>query len=84
MIHTDPSQVTETCPFEFNFNPATFKVGDVVSYRVPERFGDMPFVGSLVEVSDDGVTIVPYGHTQPRMPGTRARRPEVSAQAALG
>ena len=24
----------EACPFEFNFDPATFKAGDTVSYRV--------------------------------------------------
>jgi hypothetical protein len=24
----------EDCPFQFNFDPATFKVGDTVSYRV--------------------------------------------------
>ena len=39
-----------SCPFEFNFDPEAFKVGDVVSYRVPERFDDMPFVGTLTAV----------------------------------
>ena len=45
----------EKCPFEFNFDPATFKTGDVVSYRVPESFGEMPFVGTLLSVHDDYV-----------------------------
>ena len=29
----------EACPFKFNFDPGTFKVGDLVSYRVPDAFG---------------------------------------------
>jgi len=75
----------ETCPFEFNFDPASFKVGDVVSYRVSERFGDMPFVGTLVAVADDHVLISPNdpGDPERRMRGTRTSRPEVSAQEAL-
>jgi len=39
-----------SCPFEFNFDPATFKVGDVVSYRVTGSLEGMPFVGTLLEV----------------------------------
>ena len=45
------------CPFEFNFDAATFKVGDVVSYRVTGSLADMPFVGTLLEVHDDHVVI---------------------------
>lgn len=45
------------CPFEFNFDPATFKVGDTVSYRVTGSLEGFPFVGTLVEVHDDHVVI---------------------------
>jgi hypothetical protein len=75
----------EKCPFEFNFDPATFRVGDLVSYRVPERFDDMPFVGTLLEVGDDYVVISPNDPADPdrRMRGTRESRPVVSAAQAL-
>ena len=75
----------ESCPFEFNFDPATFKVGDVVSYRVPESFGEMPFVGQILEVHDDHVVISPNDPTDPdrRMKGTRDSRPIVSKADAL-
>lgn len=75
------------CPFEFNFDPATFKAGDIVSYRVPEAFQDMPFVGELLEVHDDHVILHHYGEPadqiQP-MRGTREDRPAVSKADALG
>jgi hypothetical protein len=76
----------EKCPFEFNFDPATFKVGDVVSYRVPESFGDMPFVGSLLEVHENYVVISANDPSDPdrRMRGTRDSRPVVSAKEAVG
>jgi hypothetical protein len=76
----------ERCPFEFNFDPATFKIGDVISYRVPERFEDMPFVGTLMSVHDDHVLISPNDPSDPdrRMRGTRESRPVVSASEALG
>lgn len=76
----------ETCPFEFNFDPATFKVGDIVSYRIPEQFGEMPFVGSILAVHEDWVEISPNDPTDPdrRMRGTRTSRPEVGAKEALG
>ena len=74
-----------SCPFEFNFEPATFKVGDLVSYRVPERFGEMPFVGTLLAVYDDYVEISPNDPNDPdrRMKGTRHSRPVVTAKEAL-
>lgn len=81
--------VTESetqCPFEFNFDPATFKVGDIVSYQVPEAFGDMPFVGELVWVEDDHVILRHYGvptGEQKNMRGTRESRPVVSKAEAL-
>jgi len=66
------------CPFEFNFDPATFKVGDIVSYRV-DTMGDFPFVGTLTEVHDDYVLIAgdPQDETQVYR-GTRESRPMVS------
>jgi hypothetical protein len=76
----------EKCPFEFNFDAATFKVGDMISYRVSEKFGEMPFVGTLLEVHSDYVVISPNDPSDPdrRMRGTRDSRPEVSAAEALG
>lgn len=68
----------DDCPFEFNFDAATFKVGDTVSYRVTGNFDGFPFVGTLVEVHDDHVVISP-GPTEPdaRYRGTRESRPVV-------
>ncbi|MET0547156.1 MAG: hypothetical protein ABWZ40_12670 [Caulobacterales bacterium] len=45
------------CPFEFNFDPSTFKVGDMVSFRIPSQFGEMPFVGTILAVHDDHVEL---------------------------
>lgn len=75
----------ENCPFEFNFDPATFKVGDTVSYRVTERFDDMPFVGTLTGVGKDWVEISADDPSDPdrRMRGSRESRPVVSAKEAL-
>lgn len=72
----------EDCPFAFNFDASTFKVGDTVSYRVTgnSTFAGMPFVGELVEVHDDHVIIAPDSN-EPALHyhGTRESRPEVSA-----
>ena len=67
----------EDCPFEFNFDPATFKVGDTVSFRV-STMGEFPFAGPLVEVHDDYVIIAgdPLDPTV-RYTGTRESRPMV-------
>lgn len=75
----------EDCPFSFNFDPATFKVGDTVSYRVPEAFGDFPFVGTIVGVSEAYIEISPNDPTTPdkRMKGTRESRPVVAKAEAL-
>lgn len=75
----------ENCPFEFNFDPATFKAGDVVSYRVPDQFGDFPFVGTILAVYDDYIEISPNDPTEPgkRMKGTRESRPNVASAEAL-
>lgn len=75
----------DACPFEFNFDPATFKPGDMVSYRVPEAFPDFPFVGTILTVHDDYIEISPNDPTTPdkRMRGTRESRPIVSQADAL-
>lgn len=66
------------CPFEFNFEPATFKVGDTVSYRVTGSLADWPFVGTLLEVHEDHV-IIGADPLKPelRYRGTRESRPLV-------
>jgi len=67
-----------SCPFEFNFDPATFKVGDVVSYRVTGSLDGFPFVGELVEVHDDHVMLLSEpGKPESRVRGTRESRPVV-------
>ena len=70
--------VDGSCPFEFNFDPTTFKVGDMVSYRVTGSLEGMPFVGTLLEVHDDHVVISP-GESDPdsRYRATREDRPVV-------
>jgi hypothetical protein len=75
----------ESCPFSFNFDATTFKPGDMVSYRVPERFDEMPFVGTLLEVGEDYVIISPNDPMDPdrKMRGTRENRPAVSVADAL-
>lgn len=67
----------EDCPFAFNFDAASFKVGDTVSYRV-STMDDWPFVGTLLEVHADHVVISP-GPAEPdaRYKGTRESRPLV-------
>lgn len=72
----------EACPFEFNFDAATFKVGDVVSYRVTGSLEGFPFAGTLLEVHDDHV-IISAGEDDSRMRGTREDRPVVQEADAL-
>ncbi|MEY2952126.1 MAG: hypothetical protein RLZZ401_213 [Pseudomonadota bacterium] len=76
---------SEPCPFTFNFDPASFKVGDMVSYRIPDRFDDFPFVGTLVAVHADHVEICANDPMAPdkRMRGTRESRPVVLSADAL-
>ena len=73
-----------SCPFEFNFDPATFKAGDVVSYRVTGSLADWPFVGTLTEVHDDHVMLVADA-TDPNsiVRGTRESRPLVLGEDVL-
>ena len=68
----------EVCPFEFNFDEKTFKVGDTVSYRVGGSLEGFPFVGTLIEVHDDYVLIAGDPHEpEKRYRGTRESRPQV-------
>lgn len=75
----------ERCPFSFNFDAASFRPGDLVSYRVPARFDDFPFVGVLVAVFDDHVLISPNDPATPgkQMRGTRESRPVVALSEVL-
>ena len=74
----------EACPFEFNFDPATFKAGDVVSYRVTGSLEGFPFAGTLLEVHDDHVIIsADVNDNNSRMRGTREDRPVVQEADAL-
>jgi hypothetical protein len=67
------------CLFDFNLEPATFKVGDLVSYRVPGRFNDFPFMGTIVAVHEDSIEIC-SDPTDPNgvMKATRESRPIVA------
>ncbi|MDF2638421.1 MAG: hypothetical protein K0R64_1405 [Novosphingobium lindaniclasticum] len=68
----------EVCPFAFNFDEKTFKVGDMVSYRVNGGLEGLPFVGTLVEVHDDHVVITgDPSEPEKRYRGTRESRPQV-------
>jgi hypothetical protein len=73
----------ESCPFQFNFDPASFAVGDTVSYRVPS-LGDFPFAGTITAVHQDYIEIVDAGEAGKTMRASRAARPVVSDQDALG
>lgn len=73
-----------SCPFEFNFDPATFKVGDVVSYRVTGSLEGFPFMGTLIEVHDDHVILQSEpDNPNGRVRGTRESRPVVQEADAL-
>lgn len=68
----------EDCPFEFNFDPETFKVGDTVSYSVTGSLEGMPFAGQLLEVHDDYVVIAGDANDPAvRYRATRESRPVV-------
>lgn len=75
----DMASGDENCPFEFNFDPATFKAGDTVSYRVTGSLADFPFVGTLLEVHEDHVVISgDPNDPDSRMRATRESRPVVA------
>lgn len=66
------------CPFQFNVDPATFKVGDAVSYRVTGSLEGFPFAGVLLEVHEDHVVLTSDPEDKAsRMRATREARPVV-------
>jgi len=68
----------ENCPFEFNFDEKTFKVGDTVSYRVTGSLEGFPFVGTLLEVGEDYVILSGDANDpDSKYRGTRESRPLV-------
>ena len=68
----------EVCPFEFNFDEKTFKIGDTVSFRVSGSLEGFPFVGRLVEVHEDFVMIAGDPNEPEKLyRGTRESRPMV-------
>ncbi|MES2158398.1 MAG: hypothetical protein V4512_11385 [Pseudomonadota bacterium] len=70
-----------SCPFTFNTDPATFKVGDEVSYRVTGSLEGFPFAGVLLEVHEDHVVLTSDADdTNSRMRATRESRPVVREQ----
>lgn len=70
----------ESCPFAFNFDAESFKVGDTVSYRVTGSLDGFPFAGELLEVHDDYVIIAGDANDPSvRYRGTRESRPVVDA-----
>ena len=73
----------EKCPFEFNFDPASFKVGDTVSYRVP-RLAGFPFAATIKAVHGDYIEIVDASEPEKVLRATRESRPVVRDEDALG
>ena len=71
------------CPFEFNFDPSTFKVGDTVSYRVPS-LGDFPVAAVSKAVHEGYIEIADRGERDKCVRATRESRPVVSDADALG
>jgi hypothetical protein len=66
------------CPFSFNTDPATFRVGDSVSYRVTGSLAGFPFAGVLLEVHEDHVVLTSDPDDKAsRMRATREARPVV-------
>jgi len=65
-------------PFDFNFDPMTFKIGNVVSYRVSGSRAGWPLAGTLIEVHHDHVIIsADPDDPSSRLRGTRESRPLV-------
>jgi hypothetical protein len=71
------------CPYKFNFDPSTFKVGDTVSYRVP-KLGEFPFAAEIKAVYDDYIEISDYGEPDKCLRATRESHPIVADAEALG
>ncbi|WP_419709653.1 hypothetical protein [Pseudomonas sp. NFX224] len=72
-----------SCPFVFNFDPSTFKVGDTISYRV-DSMGDFPFVATIVGLHGNYLEIVDQSAPERVMKATKESRPMVAATEALG
>lgn len=72
----------EKCPFEFNFDPSSFKVGDTVSYRVP-TLGEWPFVATIKAVHEEYIEIVDASEPDRVLRATRASRPVVADDEAM-
>lgn len=72
----------EKCPFEFNFEPDTFKVGDTVSYRVPSLSG-FPFAATIAAVHADYIEIIDASEPGKTLRASRESRPVVSDEDAL-
>ncbi len=70
--------MTESCPFQFNFDPASFKVGDTVSYRDPQLFGAQ-LAATIAEVHADHLVIVDVSEPGRPLRATRESRPVVKA-----
>jgi hypothetical protein len=70
------------CPYKFNFEPSTFKVGDTVSYRVP-KLGEFPFAAEIRAVYDDYIEISDYGEPEKCLRATRESHPVVADADAL-
>jgi len=71
------------CPYKFNFEPSTFKVGDTVSYRVP-KLGEFPFAAEIRAVYEDYIEISDYGEPEKCLRATRESHPVVADADALG
>lgn len=67
-----------SCPFTFNTEPASFAVGDMVSYRVDGSLEGFPFAGTLMEVHDDYVIVASDPEDKSTwLRATRESRPKV-------
>jgi hypothetical protein len=78
-IRQETAMTEEKCPYDFNFDPTTFKVGDWVSYRVPSIDPGFPFAGVLLEVHDDYVVVTSNPNDpSERYKASRESRPVVA------
>ena len=73
---------TGACPFAFNFDASSFKIGDTVSYRVPKLDG-FPFVAQITGVYEDYIEIVDASEPDKVLRATRESRPVVSNEQVL-
>ncbi|CAN5193324.1 hypothetical protein BH10PSE12_BH10PSE12_37220 [soil metagenome] len=80
------------CPFEFNTDPATFAVGEMVSYRVTGSLEGFPFAGTLMEVHPDYVIVASdpddksswLRATRESRPLVREEEVSIGVQTAIG